>query len=153
MLKIPKQLSVTISLVLTAAFFAVLAAAAVFLPSYIREWVIPASSRTIMAGDAVLILVSAYLAIAIAMLADVLLFRLLTVVRAGEVFGEKSVALIRGVSWCAILIGIVFLVMVYYFLISFVLSFAAVLVGLCLRVVKNVIEEASEIKSENDLTV
>ena len=42
-----------------------------------------------------------------------------------------------------------------YFLIiiGFVLAFVAILLGLCLRVVKNVIEEATEIKAENDLTV
>ncbi len=153
MLKISKQLSVTISLCLTVLFFFVLIAAAAFLPVYIRQWVLPASSRTIMTGDAALILCFAYFVLAVAMLADILLFRLLMIVRAGEVFGAVSVALIRGVSWCAILIGLVFLAMTYYFLIGLVLAFAAVLVGLCLRVVKNVIEEATAIKSENDLTV
>ena len=33
------------------------------------------------------------------------------------------------------------------------LAFTAALLGLCLRVVKNVIEEATAIKAENDLTV
>ena len=36
---------------------------------------------------------------------------------------------------------------------STVLAFAAVFLGICLRVVKNVLEEGAEIKSENDLTV
>jgi hypothetical protein len=36
---------------------------------------------------------------------------------------------------------------------SYAIAFAALLLGLCLRVVKNVIEEATEIKRENDFTV
>ena len=153
MLRISKNASVIVSLCLTVVFFFVLIVASAILPVYIRQWVLPASSRTILSGDATLILCSAYVVLAVAILADILLFRLLLIVRSGEVFGAKSVALIRGVSWCAILIGLMFLVMTYYFLIGLVLAFAAVLVGLCLRVVKNVIEEATVIKSENDLTV
>ena len=153
MLRISKNASVIVSLCLTVVFFFVLIVASAILPVYIRQWVLPASSRTILSGDATLILCSAYVVLAVAILADILLFRLLLIVRSGEVFGAKSVALIRGVSWCAILIGLMFLVMTYYFLIGLVLAFAAVLVGLCLRVVKNVIEEATAIKSENDLTV
>ena len=43
--------------------------------------------------------------------------------------------------------------MTWYYLVALVLAFTAALLGLCLRVVKNVIEEATAIKSENDLTV
>jgi hypothetical protein len=35
----------------------------------------------------------------------------------------------------------------------FFVAFAGIFLGLCVRVVKNVIEEATEIKAENDLTV
>ena len=121
MLRISKNASVTISLILT--------------------------------GDAVLITAVGYCVLALAMLADVLLFRLLLLVRAGEVFTSRSIALIRGVSWCAIGVSLLFLVVSIYYLIALALAFTAVLLGLCLRVVKNVIEEATAIKAENDLTV
>lgn len=68
-------------------------------------------------------------------------------------FTPASVALIRGVSWCCFLLCLVFGVLGKYFLLAYVVALAAVFLGLCLRVVKNVIEEATEIKMENDLTV
>ena len=46
-----------------------------------------------------------------------------------------------------------FVLLGLYFPLSFAVAFVAVFVGLCLRVVKNVLEEAVVLKSENDLTV
>ena len=152
MLRISKNASVTISLILTGIFFAVLIFCLFIMPGFVRL-ILPASSRTIMTGDAALITAAGYCVLALAMLADILLFRLLLLVRAGEVFTARSVALIRGVSWCAIGVSLLFLLMARYYLIALALAFTAVLLGLCLRVVKNVIEEATAIKAENDLTV
>ena len=152
MLRISKNASVTISLILTGVFFAVLIFCLFIMPGFVRL-IKPAAQRTILTGDAVLITAVGYCVLALAMLADVLLFRLLLLVRAGEVFTARSVALIRGVSWCAIGVSLLFLLMARYYLIALALAFTAVLLGLCLRVVKNVIEEATAIKAENDLTV
>ncbi|MBQ3481684.1 MAG: DUF2975 domain-containing protein [Oscillospiraceae bacterium] len=152
MFRIRKNASVMISLILTGVFFAVLILCLFIMPGFVRL-ILPVSRRTIMTGDAVLITAVGYCVLALAMLADVLLFRLLLVVRAGEVFTSRSVALIRGVSWCAIVISLLFLIAARYFLIALAIAFTAVLLGLCLRVVKNVIEEATAIKAENDLTV
>ena len=41
----------------------------------------------------------------------------------------------------------------YMFYVVFAVAAAMLFLGLCVRVVKNVVEEATEIKSENDLTV
>ena len=73
--------------------------------------------------------------------------------RVGSVFTARAVSYIRSVSWCAFVIALIFLGMTWYYLVALVLAFTAALLGLCLRVVKNVIEEATVIKSENDLTV
>jgi hypothetical protein len=48
---------------------------------------------------------------------------------------------------------VLFALLGWYFRLALAVGFVAVFVGLCLRVVKNVIEEATLIKSENDLTV
>ena len=82
-----------------------------------------------------------------------LLVILLLRVKNELVFTSKSVLVVRAVSYCAFLIGILFIALGYFFKIAFVVSVAAVFLGLCLRVVKNVIEKACEIKDENDLTV
>ena len=152
MLRISKNASVTLSLILTVVFFAVLIACLLIMPGFIGL-ILPVSPRVIMTGDAVMITAVGYCVLALAMLADYLLFRLLLLVRAGEVFTARSVSLIRGVSWCAIAISLLFLFVARYFLIALALAFTAVLLGLCLRVVKNAIEEATAIKAENDLTV
>ena len=152
MLRISKNASVTLSLILTVVFFAVLIACLFIMPGFIGL-ILPVSPRVIMTGDAVMITAVGYCVLALAMLADYLLFRLLLLVRAGEVFTARSVSLIRGVSWCAIAISLLFLFVARYFLIALALAFTAVLLGLCLRVVKNAIEEATAIKAENDLTV
>ena len=152
MLKISKTASVTVSLLLTVVFFAFLIACLFIMPGFVRM-IVPVSPRAVTAGDAALITAAGYCVLVLAMLADCLLFRLLLLVRAGGVFSSRSVALIRGVSWCAIAISLLFLLMAWYFIIALAIAFAAVLLGLCLRVVKNVIEEATAIKAENDLTV
>ena len=81
------------------------------------------------------------------------MFLLLLRVRAGNVFTMKSVALIRGVSWCCMLLGLIFGLLGIYFQLAFIVAFAGIFLGICLRVTKNVIEQATIIKSENDLTV
>ena len=47
----------------------------------------------------------------------------------------------------------IFALLGYIFYIAYVIAVAVLFLGLCLRVVKNVIEEATELKNENDLTV
>ena len=74
-------------------------------------------------------------------------------VRSELVFTQKTVSLIRYLSWGCMFIAVACLAVVYYFHMAYILTLAAGFLGLCLRVVKNVLETATEIKNENDLTV
>ena len=94
-----------------------------------------------------------YVGIAAIALAVGMLFVLLLRVKVGKVFTDKSVALIRGVSWACYLLALSFIGIGFTYNLSFAAAFLAVFLGLCLRVVKNVLEEACRIKDENDLTV
>lgn len=94
-----------------------------------------------------------YVGIAAIALAVGMLFVLLLRVKVGKVFTDKSVALIRGVSWACYLLTLSFIGIGFTYNLSFAAAFLAVFLGLCLRVVKNVLEEACRIKDENDLTV
>jgi len=157
MLKIPKKVSTVISIVLTVIFMLVLIFLAAVMP-VLSEMLINAqdilgNQNGITNGERTAILILAYCLIAAAAAADSLLFLLLIRVLKGLVFTKRSIAYIRGVSWCAILVGIIFALLGIWFQISFIVGFAAFFLALCLRVVKNVIEEASDIKSENDLTI
>lgn len=151
-MKIPKDCSVRLSLGLTAVFFLVLLAAAFFMPHFVRL-IAPVSRLGAGEWTCFWLMAGGYLTLVFSALADGLLFRLLLLVARGEVFTPPAVGCIRGVSWCCFAVSLLFAVLSRFFLMAWVICWAAVLLGLCLRVVKNVIEEATTIKAENDLTV
>ena len=157
MFKIPSKLSVSLSIALSIAFFCACIAGAIIMP-YLTDMLIDIKDNIgfcneITISSRIFVLIMAYFMLAVIMLADIMLFMLLLRVRHGDVFTSGSVALIRGVSWCCFLLCFAFLGLGIYFQLALILAFAALFLGLCIRVVKNVIEEATEIKSENDLTV
>ncbi len=157
MFKIPTKYSIMLSLVLAVIFFAMCIAGAVIMPTLAQMLIdtkdhIGNRGEITEAGRGYVLFLS-YLLLAIVMAADVMLFALLLRVRKGLVFTSKSTELIRGIAWSCFLLGVVFAGLGIYFTLAFIPAFAAMFLGLCLRVTKNVIEEATEIKSENDLTV
>ena len=157
MLKIPARKSIIISIVLTVIFMGILVYGAFSMTEIVDAFILFENTvvkySTIGQAGRIFILISSYVALAFAALADVLMLLLLIEVRAGRVFMDKSIAYVRYVSWCCILIGLIFAVLGRFFVLMFVFGAAVVFLGLCLRVVKNALEEASAIKSENDLTI
>lgn len=157
MLKVSKKLSTILSLTLAVFFFLCCVIGLFFLPT-LTEMLINLPDNIGNRGEIsqlgrTLSLVSAYCIVLDMMLADVLLFRLLLRVRRGEVFTDRSVSLIRGVSWCCLGLCVPFGFLGLYFQLSWIVCLMAVFLGLCLRVCKNAFEVATEIKQENDLTV
>lgn len=155
MFKISTKHSVNVSIVLAVLFFGVIIAGLVILPGFVSaamEFPTPRMENT-TGLDKNLILSLGYIALAIVTVIDVMLLKLLFRVKVDLVFTPESISLIRLIAWCVVLLGLVFLVLGWYFLISFFAAFACVFLGICLRVVKNVIEKATEIKTENDYTI
>lgn len=157
MLKISRKWSITLSLSLSLLLFLV-CIASFFIMSDLTDMLIDTEDNIgnrneITEAGRAFVHVLAFSIPVVVLLADGLLFALLLRVRAGQVFTSVSVAFVRGVSWCCMLLAVVFCGLGIYFQLSFIVAFAALFLGLCLRVVKNVIEEATAIKSENDLTV
>ncbi|HPE95308.1 MAG TPA: DUF2975 domain-containing protein [Bacillota bacterium] len=70
-----------------------------------------------------------------------------------EVFTDMSVFFLRVISWLCIFASLGFSFIGLYFTVSFFVAFAAAFFGIVIRVVKNVMEEATSIKNENDFTV
>lgn len=157
MLKIPSKVSVILSMCLSVILFAGCIYFAFIIPNEVNTFIdlpdIMGNRNEITEVGRTILTVAAYLALGIVMLADALLFALLLRVRKGQVFTFTSVALIRGVSWCCYLLSLCACIAAIYFQYAFAVVFLAFFLGLCLRVVKNVIEEATLIKRENDLTV
>ena len=157
MFRIPKKYSLYISLSLCVVFFAACVAGAFIMP-VLSEMLVNTKDNIGNRGDITaegraFVLFLAYMILAVVVAADIMLFVLLLRVRKGMVFTSASTELVRGISWCCFLLGAVFAALGIYFQLAFILAFAAVFLGICLRVVKNVLEEATEIKEENDLTV
>lgn len=157
MLKIPSKISITVSIAVSVVFFVLCIAFGFYMPEFAKLMIRAVNDLGIAevttSGENI-VLGLAYVALVIIVVIDVLLFMLLLRVRAGKVFTGESIALIRGVSWGCYFVAAVFCGLAYYFtFVALLIAFVAAFLGLCLRVVKNVIEEAAEIKSENDLTV
>lgn len=157
MLKIPSKVSILLSCALCVILFIGCIVAAVMLPwvtellEYERNGFF--INGIITEGQRTSVMTFGYIGIAAIALAVGMLFALLIRVKGGKVFTDKSVALIRGVSWACYLLALSFIGIGFTYNISFAAAFLAVFLGLCLRVVKNVLEEACRIKNENDLTV
>lgn len=89
-------------------------------------------------------LVTTYTVAVPAAIALYMMNRLLANIRKEEVFTEKNTRYLRGMSWCCLAAGLIFLVSSFYYLPFFALCAAAVFMALILRVIKNVFAQAEE---------
>lgn len=157
MLKIPRNASVTISLILAVIFFFAVIAGMFTAPKLVQLMIDTPDNfgnrGAISDFGRCYVLAAVYAILVIIAAADIMMFKILDNVRRGTVFTDGTVALIRCVSWCCIAVGVLFFSTGLYFQLAIIAGFAAVFGGFCIRVVKNVIEEATAIKNENELTV
>lgn len=163
MLKISKKLSVKISFGLSIVFaFAILAVASV-------AWnytaiLFPKSELAPIPS----VVAATYPEAIIAFIADIMLIKLLASVSRESIFTSENVAHIRAISWMCFAESLLFLgesiasLLIVgperensriLFSVFLVISFACAFMGLIVRVVKNIFEQATAIKAENDYTV
>lgn len=155
--RISRKASVALSLTFAVLFMLIILFGAYIMPQFAERLIeikSAAGSRvTVGSGARFFILLLSYLVLADCAVIDVLIFLLLRRVKKSLIFTDLSVALIRYISWGAICFGALFALLGIWFRLSLAIAFAGFFLGLTIRVVKNVIEEATEIKGENDLTV
>ena len=151
------KISIVVSMILTVILLMALCALVFWLPPVVNSMIATADNvgnRALMtAGERTFVLVDAYVMVTAAFAAVVLLFFLLREVLLERVFCLRTTRLIAVISWCCFLEGFLFLLIGVFFQLAFGVAIAAYFVGLCLRVVKNVIEEATRFKIENELTI
>lgn len=94
-----------------------------------------------------------YAALSIAAIALLVLLRLLYTVKCGRVFSIQTNTIMTILSICCFGEVTVFCLLGSYFLLSYVVAFAALMLGILLLVLRCVLAEATEIKAENDYTV
>ena len=145
MFRIPKRVSIIISQAFTAAVFILVLAAAVFLPGLLSEYFNHFNEWQFY--------IIFYFILAVGFVISLLLWFLLDNIRKGNVFEDANVTLLRLLSWCCITEAVIFLAFAWYFFISLLVAFGCLFMAVILRVVKNVMEEATSIKRENDYTI
>lgn len=79
--------------------------------------------------------------------------RILSNVKTGAVFTAGTVKMLRVISYCCFAAAVIFAVLGIWRLLALLLCFAAAFVGLLLRVLKNVFQQAVLIREENDFTI
>ena len=148
--KISKNASVTLSLICCGIGFLGLIGLAVFLPVGL-----PKGNGGPYDGQFIgQMLPMSYLMLVPVTVANGFLMKLLLLVRRRQVFTDGAVSCLRTISWCCFIEAGLFVVIgVLFFGIDLILAFVAGFLGLVLRVVKNVIEEAVALKAENDFTI
>lgn len=146
--------SLMLSRLLTCVFAAGLLAALFFIPRFVAWYKDNSISDGIIKGDiSIPMTLMLYTTALLALCAVGALFVLLRCISIGEVFIDTNTACLRIISWVCMLAGCAFFVFGLWRYIFLAAAFFAILLGLILRVLKNVFAAAVDIKSENDLTV
>lgn len=145
-----KDTSIRLSVLFTRLFFALLVLGLFLVPQLVSWFIRDAGGRPVFIGR-----VSAAFYCCAGPAAVLLwsLDRLLAGLSRGEVFTAGNIALLRRCSWCCMVVAavcLVFTAALFYFLL---VAAAASFMGLILRVIKNVFQQAMELKEENDYTI
>jgi len=85
--------------------------------------------------------------------AIVSLLMLLHNIRGGKVFTRRNVKLLRLISWCFVFVALVSVYATYIYYPCALILAAAGFLAVILRVVKNVMEQATHMKEEQELTI
>lgn len=146
-----KYKSNVISIIATFIFAALIIAACFLLPFFVKIYL--ENARQTVAGIKPALYICLYSSALPSLLISYLLLRLLFNIRKNVVFDRKNVKYVRYISWCCFAVCAAFFALGFFIPFSFVISFAAAFIGLVVRVAKNLLNEAVDIKEENDLTV
>ena len=81
------------------------------------------------------------------------MWRLLWNIQKDRVFTSDNIKYLRIISWCCAGEAVIFLVSGIYYLPFIIVAAAAAFMMLIVRIIKNVFQQAGEMKSELDLTI
>lgn len=147
-----KNFSVTLSLVLVRIVFALIIVSCFVGPYVVKmydEGIIKLTGQSVF----VPLIVTLYCSAVPAILLVIALDRLISNIRQGEVFTAKNVTILRIISYCCFAASVIFIYFSFIRPFAWLIVAAAAFFGLILRVIKNVFEQAIEIKEENDFTI
>lgn len=145
-----KSKSILLTRIAVVLFMAALVAGALLLPLLLKWYI---SSRGTPKEDYWPMLIMGWLFVPPAFTALLCMHKLLKNIRHNQLFVRDNVKLFRVLSWCCFAAAFPFLFYGLVNIISFFFAAVVAFVALLLRVAKNMLETAMEIKDENDLTV
>ena len=142
--------SMQLSLVAVRSFLVLLALAAASAPFWVKWYVL---LREFGPQLHTALLVALYCCCPPGFYLLLCLDRLLQNLLAGQVFIHHNVQLLRRISWCCYLAAAITLAASFWYLPFLVIAAAAGFMGLVLRVVKNVFDQAIYLQTEVDYTI
>lgn len=148
-LKWTSENSLKLSRIITAAVFA-LGVIVLFLIPIITQWYDDVSCKPPIMP---ILTAALYLGDAVFLLAMWQLIKLLRNIAKQELFTAENVRCVRIISWCCFGAAAVMLALSFWRLTAFMVAFMAGFVGLILRVVKNMLASAAEMREESDYTI
>lgn len=143
--------SILLSKACTILFMGALFILCIFAPCFIN-W-LTLHSRTIVIGMKGLFLTTIYAGTIPAAALLWSLYRVLHRISLDQVFVAENVSALRLISWCCFLGAGICLVSSLYYFPWCIVSMAAAFIGLIVRVVKNVFDQALILKDEADFTI
>lgn len=149
-MKLTKDMSIKLSLICVCIFSVILLAANIFAYRWISWYV---AWRSMRPESVVRMMITLYSASVFGWICLWALWKLLRNIKAEIVFASDNVRLLRIISWCCAFAALIFLVSGVYYPPCIFVAVAAAFMMLIVRVVKNVFQQAIEMKSELDLTI
>lgn len=144
-----KNRSLTLSIAFTTMFAIALTILTLFAP-WIVEFLCVFFHRDHLIK---FLTVVTYLAVPAGWGAIILLYKILINVERENVFDESNVKYLTTLSWLCIYVGMLSAFSSLRFIMFILVSISALFIGLIVRVVRNIIEEAISLKEDSDLTI
>ena len=160
-MKVANRRSANLTLVVAFTLVVAMAAMLIGMPfmvdkvgffSQIKESFINSDASDIISGE-IVFWIWGYAILLIALACCIAAVLIVVRVKRRLIFSKITVSIIFFISRGCLLIALISLAVVFYFGICFLIAVASCFLGLCMRVIANVIAEANDIKNENDLTV
>lgn len=146
-----EEKSVELTRLCTLAFMILLLAVVATAP-WLTAWFI-SFSQAGLAGSQSLFLATIYIGALPAGLLLYYLRLLLGSIKAGQVFTLTNAERLRRISWCCFVGAGIALISAWYYIPWLIVFVAAAFMGLIVRVVKNLVAEAANMKDEIDHTI
>ena len=144
-----RNVSMLASIIVTTMLLALVVVAVFMLPQIMQVY-----SKMRGGIDVTSLMVALYISSIPGLICTLSLLKLLFNIRKNEIFVKQNVTILQVLSYCCLFVGIEYIAICYsrYIAMIFV-GFAAIFIGIILRVIKNVFDKAIEIREENDYTI